>query len=126
MPVLTLIQPAIRDRAAELRRQFETNQPFRHVVVDDFLDAEFCRQLMAEFPGFDPTKATNELGALGRKAVFTNLPRLGPSYARFDQMMRSRAFLSFVGEITGIPHLRYDPEYIGGGTHENLDGQELD
>jgi hypothetical protein len=126
VPVLSLIQPAVRNRVAELRQQFETGLPFRHLVVDDFLDAEFCRQLMAEFPVFDPAKALNELGAVGRKAVFTNLPRLGASYAQFDRMMRGREFLSFVEEITGIPDLLYDPDYVGGGTHENLDGQELD
>jgi hypothetical protein len=65
--VLTLIQPAIRNRVAELRRQFETDPPFRHLVVDDFLDAEFCRQLMTEFTVFDPSKALKELGTVGRK-----------------------------------------------------------
>ncbi len=126
MPALTLIQPAIRNRVAELRRQFTANQPFRHVVADDFLDAEFCRLLMAEFPAFDPAKAMNELGAAGRKAVVTDLPRISASYARFDRMMRSREFLSLMEEISGIPHLLYDPDYVGGGTHENLNGQELD
>ena len=124
--MLALIEPAVKDRAAELRRQFASNLPFRHVVVDDFLEPEFCRQLIAEFPAFDTSKARNEMGEIGRKAVFTDLPKLGPAYARFDRMMRSGDFLAFLSAITGIPKLLYDPEYVGGGTHENLAGQELD
>jgi len=124
--VLELISAAVRDRAESLRGAFQSAQPFRHLVMDDFLTAEFCRELMAEFPAFDANKARNELGEVGGKAVFTNLPRLGPAYGRLDGMLRNREFLGFMGEITGIRDLLYDPDYVGGGTHENLDGQDLD
>ena len=124
--MLELIQPAIRDRAEALQREFETASPFRHLVMDDFLMPEFCGELLAEFPAFDREKARNEMGEVGGKAVMTNLPLLGPSYSRLDAMLRHRAFLRFMGEVTGIADLLYDPKYVGGGTHENLDGQDLD
>jgi hypothetical protein len=81
---------------------------------------------MMEFPAFDATRAINERGETGRKAVVSEPASLGPAYARFDQMIRSHEFLELIGKITGIPKLLYDPEYVGGGTHENLDGQDLD
>jgi hypothetical protein len=125
--VLALLDQAIGDnRIAGLNRDFTSSHPFRHVIIDQFLDAEFCRQLMAEFPAFDTTHALNERGETGRKAVVTDLERVGPAYARFDRMIRSPEFLALIGRITGIQNLLYDPEYVGGGTHENLDGQELD
>jgi hypothetical protein len=124
--MLELIQASVRDRAEVLGREFQAAQPFRHLVLDNFLAPEFCRGLMGEFPAFDRRKARNELGEVGGKAVFTNLPGLGPEYSRLDAMLRNREFLAFMSQITGIQDLLYDARYVGGGTHENLDGQELD
>jgi hypothetical protein len=121
-----MVRPVIWPRLDELRRDFLAARPFRYVVVDDFLDAQFCRSLMDEFPGFDPRNALNETGGVGRKAVHANLRTLGPAYRQFDALMRGGEFLKRMSDITGIEDLLYDPEYVGGGTHENLDGQELD
>ena len=60
------------------------------------------------------------------KAAIPGIASLGPAYKQFDALMRDRAFLQFMGRIAGIEALRYDPDYVGGGTHENLEGQELD
>jgi hypothetical protein len=112
--------------AADASQRFATAQPFRHVVIDNFLEPALCQALMAEFPSFDPSRARNEHGETGRKAVFHDMASLGAACRGFDNLMRSPAFLDLIGRITGIPKLLYDPEYIGGGTHENLSGQDLD
>ena len=124
--MIALLDPAVPKRVAELRKQFSNGQPFRHVVIDHFLDADFCRQLIAQFPAFDTRYARNEKGEQGGKAVVPQIAKLGSAYARFDGLMRDREFLSMIGEITGIAELLYDPDYVGGGTHENQIGQELD
>ena len=120
------LDPTISQRTPELNRQFVAAEPFRHVVIDDFLAPEFCHSLMTEFPVFDSGRAINERGERGLKAVVSEPARLGPAYAQFDNVIRGREFLDLISGITGIRKLLYDPEYVGGGTHENLDGQDLD
>ena len=124
--MLDLVGVSVSQRAAELAAKFALARPFRHLVIDDFLEPGFCKELMREFPAFDSARAINERGETGRKAVVPDVARIGPAYARFDAMIRGREFLDLIGRISGIPKLLYDPEYVGGGTHENLDGQDLD
>lgn len=121
-----VLHPSVREQVESLRHQFITAEPFRHVVIDSFLDPVFCSQLIAEFPPFQNKYAVNERGESGRKAVIPALAGVSPGYARFDALMKEPEFLLLLGRITDISALLYDPEYSGGGTHENLHGQELD
>ena len=47
-------------------------------------------------------------------------------YKTLYDLIESRAFLDFISKITDIPNLLFDPTMFGGGTHENLHGQDLD
>lgn len=105
---------------------FAGSLPFRHAVIDGFLDEEVCSGLLHEFPGFDSRYALNELGEVGGKAVRSSVVDLGPTYARVDRYIQSPTFLDYVSRLTGIPDLLHDPDYEGGGTHENRDGQGLE
>ena len=124
--MLSTLDAALLDPVAGLERQFAAAQPFRHVVIDRFLDPAFCRELMDTFPAFAKHAAYNERGEVGGKAVVPDIASLGPAYRRFDELMKDPQFLALVSRMTGIPDLLYDPAYIGGGTHDNQDGQELD
>jgi Rps23 Pro-64 3,4-dihydroxylase Tpa1-like proline 4-hydroxylase len=124
--VLSVLHPDVRGHIEDLARQFATALPFRHVAIEQFLDAQFCQELIAQFPPFEAGDARNESGEMAGKSVIADIARLGPAYGQFDRLMRDGEFLSLIGRITGIPGLLYDEEYIGGGTHENRDGQELD
>ena len=113
--------------APQARRPvFDAAQPFRHLVIDDFLDPAVLADLDREFPAFERGSAVDEHGGTGGKAVVEQVRALGPAYVALDDAVRSPAFLHWLSQATGIPELLYDPWYFGGGTHENRDGQELD
>jgi len=120
------LNPKVCESADALRDQFAAAEPFRHVVVDDLLDPALFRSIVEQFPAFEAKNALNEYGEVGGKAVRPDLAQLGPGYAQFDALMRSREFLDWLSGVTGIPKLLYDNEYVGGGTHENISGQDLD
>jgi len=124
--VTGLLHPDIPARASLLAESFAAARPFRHVVMDDFLEPEIIAALIAEFPSFRRENAVNEHGTVGRKAAVPRLAAIGPAYRELDRLLQHASFLQLIGHIAGIRNLVYDPDYVGGGTHENLDGQDLD
>jgi hypothetical protein len=106
--------------------EFRSARPFRHVLMEPFFAAETAEQLLHEFPAFDPRRARNEAGEIGLKAVVERIQALGGAFTALDQLIQQPAFLAQLSQITGIPDLLYDPHYFGGGTHQNLSGQDLD
>jgi hypothetical protein len=113
-----------------LHSKFRNVDPFPHVVlereqVEQVLGADLLQQLAHDFPVFEPENARDDYGNLNGKAVHTDVRDLGSAYRDLDVIIQSQGFLDLISRITGIPHLLYDPDYVGGGTHENLTGTEL-
>lgn len=123
---MACIDPNIFGRADEFARAFEGARPFRHVVIPSFLCNDVGQDLLAAFPDFEARHALNEMGEVGGKAVRMDVRDIGPAYRTLDAYIQTPEFLGFVSRVTGIPDLLYDPDYIGGGTHENRHGQGLD
>ena len=121
-----MINSDVPSRAGEIQKSFQAALPFRHVAIDDFLQPEVSESLLRDFPAFDPSKAINEMGEVGRKAVFEKVADISPFYQQFYQYINSKEFLETITALTGIPDLIADETLYGGGTHENLDGQYLD
>lgn len=126
MAIQTLINPQVQQRCDALREQFRSAFPFRHLVIDDFLSQAFAEALLAQFPPFERGNHLSENGTPGDKSTVERVRELGPAYTQLDDLIQTREFLDFVGRLTGIDQLLYDPWYFGGGTHENRHGQDLD
>lgn len=121
-----LIHPEVIQRRDDLAEAFKSAAFFPHVEINDFFTPEVCQQLSDQFPEYRPENAVNELGEVGLKASRRDVSQLGEAYARLDAYVQTPEFLGLMSDITGIPDLLYDPDYFGGGTHENLHGTELD
>lgn len=120
------ISEQCRASEGDWQTQFQQAQPFRHVIIDQFLESDACDRLVREFPAFNRKHAVNETGLVGRKSAIPDIAKLSAAFRDFDALMKSPELLEWVGKLTAIDGLLYDPKYVGGGTHENLDGQDLD
>ena len=120
-----IINPDVARRVTELARSYQCGEPFRHIVIDDFLNEQFAGALLSQFPAFEKGNNLGDDGAPGRKSTFEQISRLGEAYQTLDRLIQRKEFLAFIGQITGIEGLLYDPFYLGGGTHENRSGQSL-
>lgn len=125
-PGILQIGAAAHEEADKIRETFVHAKPFRHVVIEDFFEPGFAHRLLDEFPTFDRKLARAESGEVGGKAVNTRIATIGPAYEELYQLLSSQPFLDYVSRLSGIERLILDPAMYGGGTHENLHGQELD
>lgn len=121
-----VVEPQHLINANLLSESFNSAKPFRHVIIDDFFKPEFVADLLAQFPAFERGNARAEDGSLGNKSTVEKIRKLGSAYTQLDDVIKSKPLLDFISSITGIPNLLYDPWYLGGGTHENRHGQNLD
>ena len=120
-----IIRPDLVQDASALNERFARNQPFRHIVIDDFFLPGFAQRLLDEFPAFEQGNNVGDDGLPGGKSTIERMSKLGSSFQELDDAVKSAEFLGLIGAITGIDDLLYDPFYLGGGTHENRDGQLL-
>ena len=116
----------VQDLTDRYRDEFLHAEPFKHVVIEDFFEPAFAEQLLEQFPSFDPDRAIGDNGRRGGKATNPDIRSISPAYQKLYETLAGRPFLDFVGRLSGIPDLILDPKMFGGGTHENLHGQELD
>jgi len=125
--VAVYISGSVVEKRSKHAQAFLHATPFKHTVIDDFFGPAFAERLLSDFPAFNPALAANEIyGGVWGKAVNTRIREIGHTYKELYELIATPEFLTLVGEISGIPGLLPDPALYGGGTHENLHGQDLD
>ncbi len=98
---------------------YAANEPFPHIVIDDFFDPQALSEVLAEVDAVDRSKRYAKF--LDRKTdhnKFAFFPDVvGPNTARLAHHLNSGPFLAYLEKLTGIPNLIADPSYFGGGLH---------
>jgi Rps23 Pro-64 3,4-dihydroxylase Tpa1-like proline 4-hydroxylase len=108
----------------EWRSAWDTAKPFHFVVIDDFLEKDFAEALLREYPPADPT--WTNITYTHQKKKFSLTRDFPPSINEFFGMSASKEFLDLISEITGVDGLLADPDLVGGGCHQIVNGGFLD
>lgn len=110
----------------QLQLNFVVAKPFKHLIIDNFLDEDLLNKIILEFPVPNKNEMLNEFGEASLKHTVSDIKMLGPAFKIVDNLVSSQKFKEFMENISGISDLIFDPGYFGGGTHNNLSGQGMD
>src|SRR2546425_9267335 len=116
----------LRDAAwkSELARRYAAAQPYPHICIDDFFDADVLRRVLQDSPQLDALGAKFDNPREVKHA--TQSESEIPAFARvFIHALNSAPFIEFVEEVTGIGGLIADPHLVGGGFHALGPGGKL-
>jgi len=112
-------------REGKARRElYQSATPFPHIVMDDFLDANVLRELIAEFPDRDGREYFDRPQERFKYQFDPNSVASGRVRNLLAEL-NGEPLLAFLSEMTGISNLISDPYYAGGGLHETLPGGHL-
>lgn len=113
------------ERLSEIQRAWDAAKPFHYVVIDDFLTEEFAEEILAAYPTPDGGAWDNTAYIHQRKKLTLNKNFPEP-LAEFFQMTATEEFRNLISSICSVPDLIADPELVGGGLHQIMNGGYLD
>jgi len=111
-------------KGRSLSDSYRNASPFPHIVVDDFLEPDVLREVVAEFPSRE-NKAFFDRDQERLKYQFHPQEVSSGLVRNFFAELNSAAFRGFLEELTGIAGFISDPHLAGGGLHETRPGAHL-
>lgn len=113
-----------REAGTHYADTYRSNDPFPHIVIDDFISPDLLRRVIDEFPD---NSARAFFSRDQERLKFQVRPDecRGPVTRALFAELNSAAFLAFLTEMTGIAGLVPDPYHAGAGLHETKRGGHL-
>ncbi|GAA4448833.1 2OG-Fe(II) oxygenase [Rurimicrobium arvi] len=110
-----------------LGKTYQSADPVRHVVIDNFFDPDFLERVLQEFPDMDKAKEVRSFSNTNEKKAITKGESLfGECSKRLARFLNAEEMLDFLQELTGIKEtLIPDPHFAGGGFHATKPGGYL-
>jgi Rps23 Pro-64 3,4-dihydroxylase Tpa1-like proline 4-hydroxylase len=120
--LISRVAQMANDRAVE----YQTAEPFPHIVIDDLLPASVLNEALDAFPKprqLDHREFDDEHQV---KLQYTAVETFPPPLREILYFLNSAIIMRFLERLTGIGGLIPDPHFVGGGLHQIERGGKLD
>ena len=109
----------LRSVAEKYAATYQSNAPFPNIYFDDFLNPDFLKSVLEEFPSLEKVSDVYYNNPNEKKHASKGEANFGPNTKELVHFFNSEPFLLFLQELTGIKEtLLPDPYFSGGGYHE--------
>lgn len=110
---------------AELKKQFDEGEPYRHLMIDDFLSEDFADIIINNFPGKEAMRRHYE-GLNEKKSEGSNFDQYHEAFQQLRDALSTPEFSEWLAKVTGIEGLILPDDFRGAGVHQGTDGSFLD
>ena len=113
----------------ELKKEFSQGNPFPFIVIDNFLDADFLKEVENDVRNLDEKdwydRSTNfshinsepDSYVQSKKVALNIRCQIPEKPNRVIDLFSSLEMVDFIEQVTGIKELEVDPSFLGGGIH---------
>ena len=117
--------PSIAALGEQYREQYNSAEPFPHIVLPDFIDEDILELCLRDFPSTPDSTIGFKRRQENEKFAFKP-ETLAPSLRSLFYSFNSIPFVGFIESLTGINGLIPDPYFSGAGFHQVNQGGHLD
>lgn len=106
-----------------IRDNYTNNDPFPHIVLDNFINEKILSIVEKEFPELDKALPVDFENNIFKKKAWNNVDSFPKITRDLFFFLNSVSFIVWLNQITGIKEtLIPDPDFFGGGLHECYNG----
>lgn len=118
------VSPHVNAEVDALAERFASSGPVKHIVIDNFLDADYAEALFKDLPDLTSMPKSRDY-VFSDKRELSTLDKHSKLSLQLHEVFMSADFAAFASRLSSKAVI-VDPEYVGGGFHAGDTGSFLD
>ena len=119
-----LLENFSQEKCENFHKKFTSNEPFPHLVIDNFLNEESANKILENF-SINKNWTNCSLVNNYKKYMLTNKNHMNAYCHKLLEELESEEFVKILSKITGMKNIFLDVNLEGGGLHQTFNGGSL-